>query len=320
MPLMNVIAAPSSSSADEHIGVYEGDKLLLWNYALNQFRRMRLGLFFGTSGTNDGPSKLAQNLMTGLTRCGVDVRCNEVCEFNGCLQSWAPAYRCLPQNTLMGPNLVITPSDDADIWGRHHSFIVPSTWVKRLYERYDVTRGHTLTVVSAGVDTDVFSGHKRPTQDAFIYFKNRSHADLASIETALQRRGMSYSAVHYGQYHEAELVATAQKSRFCILLTGTESDGIAVKEIMATNTPCFVCNTSVWRYGSYPESPSSAVPWFDATCGVVVERFCDDAFDRFCQQLQLYEPRKYILEHHTLELSARKYVEAVLESHRIPNK
>ncbi|MBI3862994.1 MAG: hypothetical protein HY290_13970 [Planctomycetia bacterium] len=280
--------------------------------------QMTLGLFYGSCGTHDGPAKLAQNLVAGLTRIGVDIRANEIGEMNGCLQSWAPEYQRLPHHTLMGPNLVVVPADDASLWQRHHSFVVPSLWVKRLYERYDLTQGRKLLVVSAGVDTDVFTGEKQVTRDGFIYFKHRSEGELSIVEAAMRRRKISYSVIRYGHYRECDLIAVAQSSRFCILLTGTESDGIAVKEILATNTPCFACNTSIWRYGSYPECPAASVPWFDATCGIVVEHFSDDAFDRFHGQIHLYEPRKYVLEHHTLELAARRYLNAVHEAHGNP--
>ena len=165
------------------------------------------------------------------------------------------------------------------------------------------------------MDTGFFNGHKLLSQDAFIYFKNRSEDELLLVEAALRRRKMSFSVIRYGHFQEHELIEAAKRSRFCILLVGTESDGIANKEIMATNTPCFVCNTSTWKYNSYPECPASSAPWFDATCGMIVEQFCDSTFDSFLRQCDLFEPRKYILEHHTLELGARRYLEAVFESH-----
>ncbi|HEY2251916.1 MAG TPA: alpha-1,2-fucosyltransferase [Planctomycetaceae bacterium] len=280
--------------------------------------RVRLGLFYGSCGTHDGPAKLAQNLIGGLQRCGIEVHSNEVCEVNACLQFWAPEYQRLPRGALMGPNLVVAPSDDPDLWRRHCNFIVPSLWVKRFYERYDLTQGASLSIVSAGVDTEVFTDDKRLTQDAFVYFKHRSEADLSIVETALRRRNLSYSVVRYGHFKECDLVATAQRSRFCVLVAGTESDGIANKEIMSTNTPCFVWNTSIWRYGSYPECPASSVPWFDDRCGMIVDQFSDEAFDCFHANVEFYEPRNYILENHTLERGAQRYFDAVLEAHRNP--
>ena len=116
-----------------------------------------IGLFHGGVGNNNGPGKVAYNLMLGLDKLGVDYVVNQEADINGCLTAWGPRFMDLPKNTLVGPNLVVVPTDIPQLWYRFKNVIVPCQWVKNKYESFEMTQNTNLHIWPVGIDIDKFS-------------------------------------------------------------------------------------------------------------------------------------------------------------------
>ena len=103
--------------------------------------------------------------------------------------------------------------------------------------------------------------------------------------------------MEYGQYSQNALEILAPESDFCFVLNGTESQGIAVQEIMSYNTPMFVWDIESWEdQGPEWSVPATSIPYWSDECG---ERFvnADDmevTFDKFYSRIGEYNPRKYV--------------------------
>jgi len=102
-----------------------------------------------------------------------------------------------------------------------------------------------------------------------------------------------------------------------IFLSGSETQGMAYQESMASNVPILAWDQGFWldpnreRWDDNPVAATS-VPYFSEQCG---ERFVglDDfasALDRFLSRLTLYSPRRYVSEHLSLAESAALYLQA----------
>ena len=269
---------------------------------------MNLGLHYQVNSNSNGPGKVVINLIRGLEQRGVTVHHNQVMNYNGCLQSWGvPHYRSLPHNTLMGPNLMVLPSEQPDIWQRYNEFVVPSQWVLDKYNSFDETKDCNLHIWSVGIDTEKFSPNKDVKYDCLIYFKNRDNHELENIIHMLEEKKLTYRVLQYGKYEEKELIDACNSCRFAILHTNTESQGIAYMEILSMNVPCFVYDTPMWQdFGK--QFPATSVPYFDDSCGSKTD------FESFLNNLDNYTPREYIIENHTLEKSAEKYVQIIKET------
>lgn len=274
---------------------------------------MEIGLFFDNSNTTvSGPYKVVNNLIMGLDKIGVQYVHNAIQEYNGCLQSWVPQYRSLPKNTLMGPNLMVLPSDHTDIWKRYDRFLVNSQWTLDMYKSFDITKDNTINIWSVGIDTDRFNGQGRNIDtDCLIYFKNRDSGELNLVKSELDKRSLSYEIISYGNYSEDTLISLTKKCAFCILLTGTESQGIAYMEILSSDIPCFVINQSVFSYQGF-SCAGSSVPYFSKKCGILADGLEFGRFDEFINRLNSYTPREYIIENHSLEIAARNYMKFIL--------
>ena len=154
-----------------------------------------------------GPNTVAHYLLRGLAEIGVKVYENEVREHNGCLQSGANSYRSLPIKSLMGPNLFVVPSDDPAGCERYRNFVVPSQWVKDLYDSYGQTAGKKIEIWASGVDTESYPVMDRSSYDmhALIYQKARSSEELSLVTGALQNMDIGYTVISYGSYDKGSL-------------------------------------------------------------------------------------------------------------------
>mgnify|MGYP000910332880 CR=1 FL=1 len=267
----------------------------------------------GQNTSHRGPGKVYQNLSKGLSLCGHEVNKPIIGdpELTVCLQFVSDITYLDSSKTLFGPNIVTLPSDYKELYSdpKKH-FLVPSQWAKDLYCQFDFVTPDSIHVWSVGIDTDLWKPveNKEPTQDCFIYFKNRSDGDLKLIRLFLNKLGLSYSVLEYGKYTEQELRDTCNKSKFAMLLTGTESQGIAYMEILSMGIPCYVFNQPKWKHDSSDITcPATSVPYFSKSCGTFSDNTIYlDHLSHFVASIEQLDPRSYIVENHSLEKSAVK--------------
>ena len=275
--------------------------------------------------TNDmhrGPGMVVKNLQKGLEAIGV--RCGNTFQsmpskYIGVTQFCHPEllnewYRD-KETLLLGPNLFVLPTDNPSLCQMFDNFVVPSQWVKELYEGFELMRDKDINVWSVGIDTAEWgdkklAGPSTPKYDCFIYHKNRSDQDLAIVEAVCRKFGLKYQTLKYGEYQEHELKTATQESRFAILCTGTESQGIAYMQVLSTDTPCYVFNSPTWKSeDGHISVAATSIPYWDSRCGYTSDLVDLKHFEEFLAKVDLgvFIPRKYILENHTLEKSAQVY-------------
>jgi len=260
---------------------------------------MTIGIFYNHS--NNGPGKVINNLIQGLYNIGIEINHNSIGNVNGSLNQ---IRFDLPHDTFMGPNLVVLPSHNPQLFSKYKNIIVPSEWVRNCYYSFTECKESKIIVWSVGIDTNKFEIKKDIKQDCFVYVKNRSDQELNNVINFLKSKRLSYSILRYGQYTESQLIQSCIESKFCILLTYTESQGIAYMEILSTNTPCYVFNMKIWE----GFCPATSTPYFDESlCGIIDNDFDFNKLENFFNNYQRYNPREYILKNHTLEISAIKY-------------
>lgn len=224
------------------------------------------------------------------------------------------------------PNMVCGPMcfsiDDAEtkdlsthtLWVNNKHSVIPSHWYKWCISRglpfmdEEQAKGRTCTVWGAGVDIHRFAPSQTPkTQDYFVYFKSQNYQDLQTLHKYLFNNYFQYtgSVLIYYHYDPNMLVAQAQKSRFCIVIDKTETQGLASLEIMACDCPLFVLDYTVFECKTFQVHGASSVPCFDERCGMKssMETLNKD-FPRFLNNLPKYKPREFVLEQYSYEASA----------------
>ena len=268
---------------------------------------MKLGLHYHPNSAN-GPGKVASNLIQGLEQIGVTVCHNQTMDINGCLQSWGvPQYRNLPSNTLMGPNLMVLPSEDSDVWQKYNDFIVPSRWVLDKYNSFEETKGCNLHIWPVGIDTEKFFPNKDIKYDCLIYFKSGSTNTRKEVISMLEEKSLTHRQITYGSYNEEEFIQLAQSSRFGVVIDRTESQGIAYQEMLSMNLPLYVVDRQVWDfYAPGISFPATSAPYFDDICGIKHPDL--SRLEEFIEKQEEFDPIEYVLENLTLKKCASEYV------------
>ena len=296
-----------------------------------------LGLYYHNQSFR-GPGKVALNLLKGFAEMEEDIQVisnpDQRSLFDiqhvGVLQPLMDAskYSILPKDSLMGPNLFVVPSEMETLCKSHSHFIVPSEWVKNVYRNYECMKNKQIDVWPVGIDTQEWKPFNELTAeeqskysglkplDCFIYYKNRSPEDLNVVRNLLKKFNLKYELIEYGKYQEDQLKALCYRSSFCVALDNTESQGIALMEIMSTNIPCFVFDFPKWTAPDTGiEYKATTVPYFNTTyCGMVSVGISQVLFNTFLQSRTTFQPRKYILENHSLKQSSKRYLDLLLST------
>ena len=286
-------------------------------------------LFLEYYYTERGPGKVVDNLKKGLSIIGVTI--NETIrdsEYIGALQTHPdahkPDYDLSPytgKKCLMGPSCFLTPDEKPAIAKKFRDIVAPSEWIARMHRSYDELVG-TVHIWSAGIDTGVWLPHNIPDSrkllDCFIYLKNRDTSEFQEVCKQLDGLGLKYAAIQYDHYAPQQLYQLCQLSRFCIFLDNTESQGIAYMQMLSANLPLLVFNRGWYVHPiSNVTHDATSVPYFDDRCGLIKN---DIKADHIVQMMDVYRkfmPREYILENHTLETSAKKYVDILMQTTEI---
>ena len=274
-----------------------------------------ISVFFNNNSR--GPGKVAKNLILGLNKLGVDYDINptNVSDNDKIISLQRTQIMNTPHIThsIIGPNICILPIENPIVMGmQYKKMIVPSQWVKDKYMKW--LPEDKLFIWAVGIDTDQFSdkSEHEKTNDCLIYYKNRSEHNLQSIQEFLTKKGQSFEVIRYGSYNENQFINTISRSKYGIVVGNTESQGIAIQEMMSSNLPLLIWDVTIWD-GMGPNYivPATTVPYWDDICGVKFYKFdeLDDIFNSFISKYDTFNPREYIINNLSLEKKANDLLE-----------
>jgi len=147
--------------------------------------------------------------------------------------------------------------------------------------------------------------------NAIIYFKRRSADELFSVKNLLESRNIEYKIFEYGKYKNSDLIDYSKKAKFGIVLDQTESQGIAINELICSNLPLFVLDYEENRYENFILKGSS-VPLWNEKCGEKVNNFenIDSQFNQFFEKVlnNYYQPHIFAKEVLSFEAMYKNFV------------
>lgn len=303
------------------------------NFFLNGRLKNAIKFFLNRGGS--GPQILEANLIAGLKACGLGVELNAPIAGAGekiSVLREKKTFKYLAggakRKLLVGPNF--TAADMAEIYSEHSNavsyFLAPSNAVGATYEYYGVPKDR-IKIWPVGIDTQYFPdvSNSVKSQDAVLYFKRRSPGELRQVIKLLENEGQTYTVLKYGHYTKEDFKQVLQASRYAVILDGTESQGIALQEIMSSNLPLFVFD-QIYA-GEAPNqylreflSPTT-VPYWSESCGIKVptDMFGQSkkyyisipdsagAFREFLNRQKNFSPRTFIVENLSLKKQAREF-------------
>lgn len=278
-----------------------------------------------------GPLVVRQNLLTGLSQIGRPFRFNPptfaVSPYVGVLSNihalqWAiQAKRCgRIQRLVAGPNLVVTPLEaDGVLCAPEIDVVVtPCRWVSEWYVSLAPQLKGKVMEWPVGVDTDFWCPdttiHSDKPRQWLIYDKTSKggKAELKAVQSELDRREELYEAIVYGQYTREHYRSILRRSKAVIVLSPSESQGIAQLEAWACDVPVLVWDRHriEWKDLVFDGPSASSSPYLSPECGMRFSNQQDLAniLDQFIQNLDHFSPREYVLRHFTLSKAALSYV------------
>ena len=288
--------------------------------------RKRLGAARALWKGNRGPTACANSLMRGLRELGVPHQVNprerhisgvvHVLSGVGTL-AYAINRKREGQITrlIAGPNLVGSPEEANGILSDStiDLLLVPSPWVKDWMAAEDERLRPRLRVWAAGVAiTSAWSSRK--TGSCLIYRKSGEPGLYREIEGALDKLGIPWNSMTYGQYGRRGYLRSLCRSDFMIYVGGSESQGLALQEAWMQDVPTLVWSPGVMRYRGHEwRDPQIAAPYLSEEAGRFL-REGDEVkatIQRFLAGLPAFQPRRYCLAHLTDRVCAGRYLEAV---------
>ena len=274
--------------------------------------------YWGHSKTLNGPKKVVYNLIEALEQEGVPYAINEEkyknnfliqYDYNGYLKH----SKLDLENCVLGPQIWMFDNHIEDILEHpeyYKKIIAPSQWVKdKFHKKFNVPE-HKVSIWPVGIKLPEYKRKKQ--YGCLVYYKRRDQKELSKVREFLASRHITYNVMEYGNYSQNALEILAPESEFCFVLNGTESQGIAIQEIMSYDTPLFVWDIETWEdQGPKYSVPATSVPYWSSECG---EKFIDvndmeSAFNKFYGKINEYTPRQFVEKN----LSYKKSVEILLE-------
>ena len=270
--------------------------------------------YWGHSLTMNGPHKVINNLIKSLDQEKIDYAINEEkYEHNFLVQYDATAHekhsKIEQDTTIIGPQVWMF-----DGYGQflienqnyYKKIIAPSEWVKNKFITKFNLPEDKLAVWPVGIEE--FNNIREPNYDCLIYFKRRDQSELEAVKKFLVSNGLSYRMVEYGTYGEDGFKQLVNSAKFCFLINGTESQGIAVQEIMSMGVPIIAWDIKEWLdQGEAYRVPATSIPYWDERCGEVFFNIEDIevTFSKFYATLDQYDPKAFIKDNLSFECSIK---------------
>ena len=270
--------------------------------------------YWGHSATMNGPHKVVDNLIKSLDQEKIEYAINEEkYEHNFLVQYDATAHekhsKIEQDTTIIGPQVWMF-----DGYGQflienqnfYKKIIAPSEWVKNKFITKFNLPEDKLSVWPVGIEE--FNNIREVNYDCLIYFKRRDQSELDAVKKFLVSNGLSYRMVEYGTYGEDGFKQLVNSAKFCFLINGTESQGIAVQEIMSMGVPIIAWDIKEWLdQGEAYRVPATSIPYWDDRCGEVFFNIDDleVTFSKFYARLDQYDPKAFIEDNLSFECSVK---------------
>lgn len=271
-----------------------------------------------------GPAMVFESLCQGLTAIGQDYRVNArhiplgatVCVLSGVgTLRWAikQKQRGRIGNLVAGPNIAMPNEHGGIIF--HPAidrFLVPSQWVLDFCLTYMPTARPRIVVWAAGVSTLplVASSEKNLV---LVYQKNAPDNIYNDVLSFLSGLGVASKVYTYGSYARSEYLADLSKAHAMIVLSTSESQGLAVHEAWMMDVPTLVWGGGKMEHKRYAYAGSSPAPYLTDQCGMTFTSGLDlpAQWDVFWSRLEQYAPRSYHLHNFTPGAAAQRFLAVI---------
>lgn len=257
------------------------------------------------------------------TKYNIDYKFGTKEEINDYDIIFSPSY---PINTetyknkkfIFGPHFSVFPTEKfllINNTSNNSIYIHPSEWAAQIWRNMGAEKYMPILYQPFSVDTNKFQPINIIKEKVMIYYKGRDPNELAYVENFLKSKNIKYEIFDYiKRYNEEDYLNCLQHCKYGIILGRHESQGFAIEEALSCNVPLLVWETKYMsqEYGyNYPDIPCTTIPYWDETCGEYFYEAneLENKYNVFINNLEHYEPRKYILNNLSTEKCAEHFLQ-----------
>jgi hypothetical protein len=287
---------------------------------------LRIGIWFDDSHVSyGGPAAVLTGTIQGLledaekTNRPIKILINQNGDVNWVVTKLREHDKLIRQiqNPVIGPiifshtDALTTRPGENIVWSTGKRFLLSSQWYADLVQKgLPMNPPRSITIWEAGVDTKFFVPSQAPkTQDFFIYFKSQKYDELQKIQQLLFTNyfKMTGTIITYYYYTPEMLREVAQKSRFCIFMSNTETQGLAALEILACDCPIIMLDVTEFEHELFRYKGATSATCWSPQCGIKtsLNNFNND-LKQFLANISSYKPRDFVCENYSYEKAAHK--------------
>ena len=220
---------------------------------------------------------------------------------------------------IFGPHFSVFPNKVTLSLSNEYNnsvYIQPSPRSANIWKKDFGFNNLNIKPINFGVDTEYFTEDVNANKkDVLVYFKNRSDYELDFIENFLKDKNISYKVFNYKKkYKQEDYKEYLQSCKYGIWIGTHESQGFALQEALSSNVPLIVWNVKYMSQEinspiGYKGIYGNSIPYWDDTCGeYFFENYeFENKFKNFVNNLNSYNPRKFILENLSNEITLKKW-------------
>lgn len=250
---------------------------------------------------------------------------------------WTPCTWINPDNyptskIIFGPQFHVFPNSCDSLYkeskaehGLRCIYVCLSDWIAKMFDEFVPASLQIIPHVAIPFGLDIESQEKtKPYEyDCIIYYKARHPSILDFCEKFCTEKGLKHKIYSYGSYTRDDYINTLYKTRFVIWVGSHESQGFALEECLATNTPIFLYDVKsmkdeytnwCYNYNSYSEKLlATSAPYWNDQCGLKVysnEEFIN-RFSEFIDLLDTYTPDEYVKSTLTDKICFQRFLDAL---------
>jgi len=234
----------------------------------------------------------------------------------------------LPNPVILGPSMYDHPRLNPNLMKdkRFDKYLFTCQWLLDIFKTF---YGNKCALWYAGIEIGKWIDAKKFHKDidVLIYNKLRwakgikQQFLLDPIKEDLENRKLNYYILNYGNISHEQYIDLLKRSRSMIFLCEHETQGMAYQEALSMNVPVLAWDPGYWvdpLWEIFSEKPvkSTSVPQFSDKCGLRFAKIFHykDTFDKFWNDKDNYEPRKFVQNNLSLEKSAEIYYSYYLSS------
>lgn len=267
-----------------------------------------------------GPQIGIRDTQRGLAHAKVERRYNPLWENENI---WIPAgdlkhvsnlpkYPTKGCKFIYGPNIHLeNPKNIEYIDHFEVKFLVPSSWVKKVAEKYLKNAQIEIYPYGISIPNDKLDKERNRI---LIYLKQfnsseKSKSQVGIVKNFASSLGMKLEIFEYGKYSRKDFIESLKLAKFAVWFGSTESQGLALLEAWSHNVPTLVRRANNWIDHDGEIFYAEAAPYLNAKRGIYsqTELLTWKDLQYFHAKLSTFNPQESLIGDLDLSTSAERF-------------